>query len=77
MIASGKTSHVFLAMAIGAVLMILGGLAEIAFGVKAERRSLEAIAKPLTAVQSAARRSASTAPGAVTAARTRSAPRPG
>jgi hypothetical protein len=29
-------------------MMILGGLAEIAFGVKAERESLEDIAKPLT-----------------------------
>ena len=32
----------FLALAIGAGPMIVGGVAEIAFGVKAERRSLEA-----------------------------------
>jgi hypothetical protein len=32
----------------GAVMMILGGLAELIFGVKAERESLESIAKPLT-----------------------------
>jgi hypothetical protein len=29
-------------------MMILGGLAELLFGVKAERRSLERIATPLT-----------------------------
>jgi hypothetical protein len=33
--------------------MIVGGLIEIAFGVKAEREGLEAIAKPLTAVNTA------------------------
>jgi MFS family permease len=44
--------QVFLAFAIGAVMMIIGGLAEIAFGVKAEGESLEAIAKPLTAEDS-------------------------
>lgn len=38
----------FLALSLGAVMMILGGLAELAFGVKAERESLERIAKPLT-----------------------------
>jgi hypothetical protein len=52
---TGKTSDVFLALALGAVLMIIGGLAEIAFGVKAERKRLERIAKPLTAVESAVR----------------------
>jgi MFS family permease len=49
MVATGKASEVFKALAIGAILMIVGGLAEIAFGVKAERRRLERIAKPLTA----------------------------
>ena len=34
---------------IGAVAMLLGGLAEIAFGVDAEGKALESIAKPLTA----------------------------
>ena len=34
---------------IGAVAMILGGVAELLFGVKAERQGLESIAKPLTA----------------------------
>ena len=50
LVPTGKTSDVFVALVIGAVLMIIGGLAEIAFGVKAERRRLESIAKPLTAV---------------------------
>jgi MFS family permease len=49
MVATGKASKVFEALAIGAVLMILGGVVELAFGVKAERRRLEGIAKPLTA----------------------------
>ncbi len=40
--------HVFLALGLGAVMMILGGLAELVFGVKAERESLENVAKPLT-----------------------------
>ncbi len=55
LIPTGKTSDVFFALAIGAVLMIIGGLVEIVFGVKAERRGLEGIAKPLTAVDNAVR----------------------
>ena len=54
LIPTGKTSDVFVALAIGSGLMIIGGLTEIVFGVKAERRGLEGIAKPLTAVDSAA-----------------------
>jgi MFS family permease len=50
MVATGNASKVFEALAIGAVLMILGGITELVFGVKAERRRLEGIAKPLTAV---------------------------
>jgi MFS family permease len=41
--------QVFIALALGAVMMMIGGIAELAFGIKAERRSLEDIAKPLTA----------------------------
>jgi MFS family permease len=48
LIESGKTSHVFVGFMIGAVAMILGGVAEIFFGVKAEGESLESIAQPLT-----------------------------
>ena len=59
LIPTGKTSDVFTALVIGAGLMILGGLTEIAFGIKAERRSLEGIAKPLTAVGGSVRAAAS------------------
>jgi MFS family permease len=59
LVATGKTSEVFKALAIGAGLMILGGVAEIAFGVKAERARLERIAKPLTALEGAVRSAAS------------------
>ncbi len=37
---------------IGAALMIIGGVVEIALGVQAENQSLEDIATPLTAVES-------------------------
>ena len=37
---------------IGGGVMILGGLTEVAFGVNAERKSLESVARPLTAVSS-------------------------
>jgi len=49
LVSSGKVSETVLAFSIGATLMILGGLAEVFLGVKAERRSLEDIAQPLTA----------------------------
>jgi MFS family permease len=63
LIESGKTSHVFVGFMIGAVAMILGGVAELAFGVKAERQSLESIAQPLTAEDvGSSRGSAATAP---------------
>jgi MFS family permease len=55
LIPTGKTSDVFVALIVGAVLMIVGGLAEIVFGVKAERRRLEGIAKPLTAIETRVR----------------------
>jgi MFS family permease len=65
LIPTGKTSDVFFALIIGSVLMILGGVVELFFGVKAERMSLEGIAKPLTAVESAVRKTASGARSAV------------
>ena len=52
LVPTGNANDVFLALALGAVLMIIGGLVEIAFGVKAERKGLEGIATPLTAVKS-------------------------
>ncbi len=48
MIESESYEQVFLALSLGAVMMILGGLGEIVFGVRAEGESLEDIAKPLT-----------------------------
>ena len=48
LIESESYEQVFLAFAIGALTMILGGIAEIVLGVRAERESLESIAKPLT-----------------------------
>jgi MFS family permease len=62
LVPTGKTSDVFVALVIGSILMILGGLAEILFGVKAERRRLEGIAKPLTAVGKGIRAGASHIP---------------
>ena len=50
LVPTGNTTDVFFALALGAVLMIVGGVVEIVFGVKAERRGLEGIARPLTAV---------------------------
>ena len=49
LIASGHRSQLATGFFIGAAVMALGGLAELAFGVKAEQRSLESIAEPLSA----------------------------
>lgn len=46
-----------LAFTIGAILMIAAGLVEVFLGAKAERKSLEDIAKPLTATDAEAGRS--------------------
>jgi MFS family permease len=51
LINTGSYYQVFLALSIGATMMILGGIAELLFGLKAERRSLESLARPLTAVE--------------------------
>jgi hypothetical protein len=50
LIQTGSAQRVFLGYLLGAGLMIAGGLMELAFGVSAERKSLEDIATPLTAV---------------------------
>ena len=47
---SGKPSDTTLAFCIGAALMVAAGLVEAVIGVKAERRSLESLAAPLSAV---------------------------
>jgi len=62
MINTDSYEQVFLALGLGAVMMILGGLSELVFGVKAERESLESIAKPLTVEQEPQRPSAVAAP---------------
>jgi MFS family permease len=49
LVSTGKVADTVLAFSIGAALMILAGIVEIVLGVKAERRSLEDIATPLTA----------------------------
>jgi MFS family permease len=50
LIQTGSAQRVFLGYLLGAGLMIAGGIVELVFGVKAERKSLEDIATPLTAV---------------------------
>jgi MFS family permease len=49
LVGTKKVSDTVVAFCVGAVLMIAGGVAELFLGVKAERRSLEDIAQPLTA----------------------------
>jgi MFS family permease len=48
LIAGGSESTVAIGFFVGAVVMALGGIAELAYGVHAEGASLEDIAKPLT-----------------------------
>ena len=48
LINTGSYTDVFYALGLGAVMMIIGGAAELLFGIKAERTGLESIAKPLT-----------------------------
>ncbi|MFE9423203.1 MFS transporter [Kitasatospora sp. NPDC006697] len=50
LVSSGKVSDTTLAFCIGAALMTLAGLVEAAIGVRAERRSLESLAAPLSMV---------------------------
>jgi MFS family permease len=49
LIHSGSADQVATGFFIGAVVMALGGLAELRFGVEAAQRSLEEVARPLTA----------------------------
>jgi hypothetical protein len=44
----GDPGRTALAFTIGAVMMMLGGIVELFFGVRAERQSLEDIAAPLS-----------------------------
>jgi MFS family permease len=54
LIHSGDPNQVATGFFIGAAAMALGGVAELLFGVRAEQRSLEDIAKPLTAEEAEA-----------------------
>jgi MFS family permease len=45
---TGELSKVAVGFLVGAVVMAIGGIAEIFFGVNAERKTLESIAEPLT-----------------------------
>src|SRR5262249_52786180 len=51
LVSSGKPADTTLAFCIGATLMVLAGLVEAAIGVRAEGRSLESLAAPLSAVE--------------------------
>jgi MFS family permease len=51
---SGSADQVATGFLIGAGAMVVGGLAELLFGVRAEGRSLEDIARPLTAIEARA-----------------------
>jgi MFS family permease len=61
LIESESYDQVFIAFAIGAATMILGGIAEIVLGVPAERESLESIATPLTVEEQSSAAPSSTA----------------
>jgi MFS family permease len=56
LVGTGKVGDTVLAFVIGAILMIAAGAVEAAIGVKAERRSLEDLATPLTAEDAEVRR---------------------
>jgi MFS family permease len=49
LVGTGKVGDTVLAFVIGAILMIVAGLVEVVLGVRAERKSLEDLATPLTA----------------------------
>ena len=58
LIGSGHRNEVVIAFAVGAAVMLLGGVAELLWGVKAEGASLEDIAAPLSSVEQGAGESA-------------------
>jgi MFS family permease len=51
LVGTGKVGDTVVAFVIGAILMIAAGLVEVFLGVKAERQSLESLARPLTATE--------------------------
>jgi MFS family permease len=50
LVASGERSAVFAGYLVGAGLMVVAALTEIAIGIKAERQPLESVARPLSAL---------------------------
>jgi MFS family permease len=52
LVSSGSYSQAALGFILGAVMMIIGGLVELIYGIDAEGKGLEDIAKPLTAEDS-------------------------
>jgi MFS family permease len=50
LINTGEQSKVAIGFFVGAVVMAIGGIAELLFGVEAEQKQLEQVAEPLTAV---------------------------
>jgi MFS family permease len=62
LIQTGSYGQAELALVLGATMMIIGGIAELILGVKAERQSLENIARPLTAEDADSGPPAATAP---------------
>jgi MFS family permease len=52
LVGSGERGEVFLGYLFGASLMIGAALVEVAIGVKAERQSLESVARPISALES-------------------------
>jgi MFS family permease len=51
LVGSGERGEVFLGYLFGAVLMVGAALVELAIGVKAERQSLESVARPISALE--------------------------
>lgn len=51
LVGSGARSEVFFGYLVGSALMLAAALIELLFGVKAERQSLEAVARPLSAIE--------------------------
>ncbi|HEY7173968.1 MAG TPA: MFS transporter, partial [Micromonosporaceae bacterium] len=49
LVSTGKVGDTVVAFVVGAIVMIAGGIVELFLGVRAERRSLEDLATPLTA----------------------------
>jgi MFS family permease len=62
-----NTSKLFVGYLIGAGVMILGGVVELLFGVHAERKPLEAVARPLSLARAIPETAVPRAPGATTA----------